>query len=155
MNYRYPLILTTVLVTTLACGLPGPKPAPTVIPLPVTPMPLLVPTSAPAQGTFSGTWWGPDPDDGSVMTLTLVASDSSLTGTYRDSFSGGIAPPGFEGTASGEVLSPTTAQMKLDARRHDGAAVSLQANLTLSSQGNALTVTFPASSPSTWMLGRK
>jgi hypothetical protein len=165
MNNRSVLAMGTALLTVLACGLPGPALAPTALPLPPTPefLPLPQPLpadtvapAAPAASSFAGTWTGADPDDGSVMTLTLVETGSSLQGTYKDSYSGTRPPPGFEGTVSGQVLSPTTGQLTLNLlRAPDGATLNLQANLALSGEGSTLTVVFSSAPPNPWILARQ
>jgi hypothetical protein len=164
MLNRYPLALFTVVLAVLACGLPSPAAPPTAFPEPATPAFLPLPvatspapaaTSAPAAAAFTGTWAGPDPDDGSTMRLVLAQIGSSLTGTYSDSYSGSISPPGFDGTVSGTVLSPTTAQLTLDVKRHDGASLNLQASLSLSASGDVLTVTITNANTSAWALRRQ
>jgi hypothetical protein len=88
---------------------------------------------------FTGVWEGIDPIDGSIITLTLAQTGSRLTGTYKDTFSPNVNPPGYEGTGSGVVLSDTTAQITFDLSRWDGKTVQLQLFLTLSNQNNTLT----------------
>ena len=163
MYYKYPLALVTVLFTVVACGLPGPAPEATAPPLPATPaflptqsVPSPAPptTSAPAAANFTGTWKAPDPDDGSAMILTLVQTGSTLEGRYSDSYSPNVAPPGYEGTVTGSVLSPTSAQMTMNLSRHDGVTLVLQANLTLSDQ-NTLTAGWTSGAASSWVLKRQ
>jgi len=108
----------------------------------------------PVAAPFTGTWQGPDPDDGSSMTITLAQTGNDLTGTFKDTFSGNKPPPGYEGTGSGKVLSPTTAQMTFHLSRHDGATVDLQLTFTLSDQNNTLTITSDlAANP--WVMKRQ
>ena len=163
MKYTLPLALLTVLFATLACGLPGAQTPPTAAPLPPTPnfMPTLAPapppaTQAPEAATpFTGTWNGPDPDDGSAMILTLVQTGNTLEGRYSDSYSPNVAPPGYDGTLTGSVLSPTTATMTLQLSRHDGQNLLLQADITLSDQ-NTIQVTITSQSGiGLWVLTRQ
>lgn len=100
----------------------------------------IAPSPTPEQAAFSGTWIGPDPDDGSVVTVTLAQQGDGLTGAFADSFSGGIPPPGYEGSGSGNVLSPTTAQITFNLTRSDGRTVTITFTLTLSNQNNTLTL---------------
>jgi hypothetical protein len=100
---------------------------------------------------FTGTWQGPDSDDGSDMTITLVQTGDALTGTFKDTYSGNIPPPGYEGTGSGTLLSPTTAQMTFHLSRHDGRTVDLTVNLTLSDNNNTLTI-LSDSSAAPWIM---
>ena len=163
MNHKYPLALLTVVFAVLACGLPGAAPAPTMAPLPATPAFLPTqfvpsapapPTPAPAAGDFTGKWTGPDPDDGSSMTFTLVQTGNSLAGSYADTYSGTITPPGFNGTVTGSVLSPTSAQVTLNLSRHDGVTLVLQANLALTDP-NTLTATVTSAGARMWTLKRQ
>ncbi len=89
---------------------------------------------------FTGVWEGTDPVDGSIITLFLTQTGSSLTGTYEDTFSSNVNPPGYEGNGSGVVLSDTTAQITFDLSRWDGKTVQLQLFLMLSNQNNTLTL---------------
>lgn len=162
-----PVLFVFVLVS-LACGglSAAPAAAPTVMSLPATPN--LAPTVAitpaitlpatgealPASTPFTGTWTGPDPDDGSSMTLTLVQTGSTLEGAYSDTYSATIAPPGYAGTVSGAVLSPTTAQVTMQLGRHDGSNLALQANHALSGP-NTLTETVTSAAASPWVLTRQ
>ena len=165
MKHRYLPAMIVLILAGLACGLPGPQAAPTTAPLPATPVFLPTPfdlssipsptTGAPAAAAFSGTWTGPDPDDGSTMTLTLVQSGGSLTGTYKDSYSGSIPPPGFEGSVSGTAASGSTGQITLSVQRHDGASLNLQANLALSASADELTVTVTSANAKPWVLRRQ
>ena len=103
------------------------------------------PESAPAVETpqsapFTGTWQGSDPPDGSTTTLVLVQTGSQLMGTYTDTFSPGVAPPGFEGSGSGTVLSATTAEITFNLSRWDGRTVQASFSLTLSNQDNTMTL---------------
>jgi len=164
MSYRYPIALLAVIFASLACGLPSPAAPPTAFPGPPTPdfqplplatSPAAAPTSAPAATPFTGTWSGPDPDDGSSMTLTLLQSGNSLTGTYNDSYSGSIQPPGFQGTVAGTVSSSTTGQLTLNVQRHDGVSLNLLADLSLSAAQDVLTVTVTSAEASPWTLRRQ
>ena len=103
-------------------------------------------TSA-AASLFTGTWHGPDPDDGSTTTLVLVQTGNSLTGTFSDTYSGSVAPSGYEGEGSGRILSPTTAQMTFALTRWDGKAAQVEYSLTLSDQNNTLTLGCAAGCP--------
>ena len=108
----------------------------------------------PPAATFAGTWYGPDPDDGSIMTIAIAQDGNTLTATFKDTYSGSHPPPGYEGTGSGTVLSPTTAQMTFHLTRYDGATADLTVNLTLSDQGSTLTITSDA--PATpWVMQRQ
>jgi hypothetical protein len=130
-----------------------PSLAPTVQPTPAPTLPAA--TEPPVAATpFTGTWKGPDPDDGSVIILTLVQTGSTLDGRFSDSYSGTIAPPGFEGPVSGTVLSDTTAQVTMKLSRHDGRNAVLQANLALSDQ-NTLTATATPAVGKPWVLKRQ
>ncbi|MFH1183704.1 MAG: hypothetical protein V1755_01525 [Chloroflexota bacterium] len=158
------LALLTALFAILACGLPGPAPEATAPPLPATPAflptqsvpsPAPAATSAPAAANLAGTWKGPDPDDGSSMTLTLVQSGNALSGTYTDSYSGNIAPPGYEGTVSGTVLSSTTGQIALDLRRHDGSTIVVRANLMASDQDTITATVTSQGGVGQWVLKRQ
>jgi len=97
--------------------------------------------ATPPTGQFTGTWQGLDPDDGSSMNITLEQTGDTLTGTFNDTYSGSIPPPGYEGTGSGTVLSPATAQMTFHLSRHDGNTLELRVTLTLSDQNSTLTIT--------------
>ncbi len=97
-------------------------------------------TETPAAAPFAGTWQGPDPGDGSITTLVLVQTANALTGTFKDTYSPNVPPPGFEGSGSGTALSATTAQMTFDLARWDGRTVQAQFSLTLSGQNNTLTL---------------
>jgi hypothetical protein len=150
-------------LVSLACNASGaPAAAPTTISLPPTPnfLPTLAQAPAPATQApvaatpFTGTWTGPDPDDGSAMILTLVQTGSTLEGRYSDSYSPNVAPPGYDGTVTGSVLSATSAQMTMNLSRHDGVSLVLQAGLTLSDQ-NTLEATVAAAGASTWVLTRQ
>ena len=108
----------------------------------------------PPAATFAGTWYGPDPDDGSIMTIAIAQDGNTLTATFKDTYSGSHPPPGYEGTGSGTALSPTTGQMTFHLTRYDGATADLTVNLTLSDQGSTLTITSDA--PATpWVMQRQ
>jgi hypothetical protein len=91
---------------------------------------------------FTGTWVGPDSVDGSITTLVLVQTANTLRGTFSDTYSPNVQPPGYEGSGSGTVLSDTTAQMTFNLARWDGKTAESQTLLTLSNQNNTLTLTF-------------
>jgi len=103
---------------------------------------LLTPTQAgtPSAGPFTGAWQGPDPLDGSTITLSLVQTGNTLSGTFSDTFSGNIPPPGFHGNGSGTVLSASTSQMTFNLTRWDGVALQIGFRVTLSNQNNTLTL---------------
>ncbi len=101
----------------------------------------------PLAGPFTGTWKGTDPDDGSLITVSLSQSGNSLTGTFKDTYSGNVQQPGYEGSGSGSVTSPASAQMTFDLSRSDGKTARIQFTLTLSDQNNTLTLTFIGDSP--------
>jgi hypothetical protein len=162
-------ILTPFLVfslTALACGLPGAVTAPTPMPLPPTPI-IVVPSPLPPADTapppieppppasFDGTWQGPDPDDGSSMKLTLAQSGNQLSGTYEDSYSPNVPPPGYAGTVTGTLLSPTTGQLTLQLKRHDGNNITIQANISLSDDNSTLTIDITSHKAGPWVLIRQ
>ncbi len=104
-----------------------------------TPEPSL-PTETTLTGTFSGTWQGPDPIDGSVTTLILQQTGDSLSGTFSDTYSPNVQPPGYEGNGSGAVLSDATASITFNLTRWDGKSAQAPFSLTLSNQNNTLTL---------------
>jgi predicted amidohydrolase YtcJ len=104
-------------------------------------------TPIPVASPFTGTWQGPDPLDGSTTTLSLVQTGNSLTGTFSDTFSPDVAPPGFKGSGSGTVLSATTAQITFNLTRWDGRAANADFRLTLSNHNNTLTLDCSAGCP--------
>jgi len=89
---------------------------------------------------FAGIWEGADPSDGSIITLSVAQTENGLTGTFRDTYSPNINPPGYEGNGSGTALSTTTAQMTFNLTRWDGKSAQAQYSLTLSNQNNTLTL---------------
>jgi len=103
-------------------------------------------TIAPAASPFGGIWQGTDLDDGSVITVTLSQSEQNLTGSFTDTFSGTVPPPGFEGGGSGTVTSASTAQMTFNLTRSDGRTLSVDFSLELSNGNNTLTM-YPAGIP--------
>ena len=105
--------------------------------------------STPPSGLnlFSGTWSGPDPDDGSKTTVILTQNGDQLSGTFSDTFSGNIPPPGFSGNGTGNVTSDTSAQMLFALTRHDGKTIDLEFTMTLSSDNNQLTLTYEGGLP--------
>ncbi|HKZ68665.1 MAG TPA: amidohydrolase family protein, partial [Anaerolineales bacterium] len=111
-------------------------------------------TSAPPAGTetplvasFTGTWEGTDPDDGSIITLSLMQTENGLTGTFKDTYSRNVKPPGYEGSGSGTVLSSTTPPMTFNLTRWDGRIAQAQYSLTLSNQNNTLTLSCDVGCP--------
>ncbi len=123
----------------------------TAIPPTETPVPTATKKPAP-QATFTpvmvepftGTWVGPDPADGSITTLTLVQAGNTLRGTFSDTYSPNVQPPGYQGSGSGMVLSDTTAQITFDLSRWDGKAATAVYDLTLSNQNNTMTLSCSA-----------
>jgi hypothetical protein len=89
---------------------------------------------------FTGTWVGFDPMDGSITTLVLVQSGNTVRGTFSDTYSPNVQPPGYEGSGSGTVLSDTTVQMTFSLVRWDGKSLTLEYGLTLSNQNNTMTL---------------
>jgi hypothetical protein len=143
---------------TLTAAVPSPTrtppPSPTATAEPTTAIP---PTETPTPTTtkkptpkatitpvmvepFTGTWVGPDPADGSITTLTLVQTGNTLRGTFSDTYSPSVQPPGYQGSGSGTVLSDTTAQMTFNLSRWDGKTLTLVYDLTLSNQNNTMTL---------------
>ena len=102
--------------------------------------PLAPAAKTPPAMPFTGFWEGVDPLDGSLIQLSLVQLENSLTGTFKDSYSPNINPPGYEGSGSGTVLSPSTAQITFDLTRWDSNTAQAQYSLTLSNQDNTLTL---------------
>lgn len=96
---------------------------------------------------FTGTWGGTDPYDGSIITVSLVQMVDVLTGTFKDSYSSNVKPPGYEGRGSGTILSTTTAQMIFYLTRWDDKSAQAQYSLTLSNQNNTLTLTCDVGCP--------
>lgn len=128
---------------------PSPTPEPTTATPPTeTPVPTATKKPAP-QATltpvtvepFTGTWVGPDPLDGSITTLTLVQAGDTLRGTFSDTYSPNVQPPGYQGSVSGTVLSDRTAQITCNLSRWDGKTVTGVYELTLSNQNNTMTLT--------------
>jgi len=97
--------------------------------------------------SFTGTWQGTDPFDGSIITLSLVQTENGLTGTFNDTYSPNVNPPGYEGSGSGTALSITTAQMTFNLTRWDGKSAQAQYSLTLSNQNNTLTLSCDVGCP--------
>lgn len=110
------------------------------------PMPSQV-SEGPESTSFTGAWEGADPPDGSILTLFLVQKENGLTGTYSDTYSPNVDPPGYEGTGSGTTLSSTTAQMTFSLTRWDGKSAQAQYSLTLSNQNQTLTLGCEAGCP--------
>jgi hypothetical protein len=78
--------------------------------------------------------------DGSITTLVLVQSGNTVRGTFSDTYSPNVQPPGYEGSGSGTVLSDTTVQMTFSLVRWDGKSLTLEYGLTLSNQNNTMTL---------------
>ena len=112
-----------------------PKPGVALTPL-ATPTLVVLPPGSP----FTGTWQGTDPTDGSTTTLSLVQAGTKLTGTFSDTFSLNIKPPGFQGKGSGIVLSASTAEITFILARWDGMTARAGFRLTLSNENNTLTM---------------
>lgn len=112
---------------------------PTTLPSPATESPLAAP--------FTGTWQGPDPVDGSITTLVLVQTENGLTGTFKDTFSSNVQPPGYEGSGSGTILSTTTARITFELTRWDGKSAQASFSLILSNQNNTLTLSCDVGCP--------
>ena len=113
-----------------------------------TATPVLSPaTATPLAAPFTGTWQGPDPLDGSTTTLVLVQTENRLTGTYDDTYSPNVQPPGYEGSGSGTVLSTTTAQITFSVARWDGRTAQAQFSLALTNQNNTLTLSCAVGCP--------
>jgi hypothetical protein len=149
------LTLTAAVPSPTHTPLPSPTPEPTTaIPPTETPLPTatVTATKKPAhQATFTpvvvvlpftGTWVGTDTVDGSITTLVLIQTGNTLRGTFSDTYSPNVQPPGYQGSGSGTVLSATTAQMTFNLSRWDGKTAESQTLLTLSNQNNTLTLTF-------------
>ena len=96
---------------------------------------------------FTGTWQGTDPFDGSIITLSLVQTENGLTGTFNDTYSPNVNPPGYEGSGSGTALSITTAQITFNLTRWDDKSAQAQYSLTLSNQNNTLTLSCDVGCP--------
>jgi hypothetical protein len=105
------------------------------------PSPLPSASSAGAAAPFTGTWIGTDPDDASTVTVTLTQQGEQLSGTFADTYSTNVPPPGFQGNGTGAVLSPTQARMTFDLSRWDGKSVSLSFTLNLTDDHNSLDMT--------------
>ena len=106
-------------------------------------------TEKPTAAPFTGIWEGTDPVDGSITTLVLVQTENSLTGTFKDTFSPNVQPPGYEGSGSGMINSTTTAQISFSLTRWDGNSAQAQYSLTLSNQNNTLTLSCDVGCPIT------
>jgi len=104
-------------------------------------------TETPLDAPFTGTWEGTDPVDGSIITISLVQTENGLTGTFNDTYSLNIQPPGYEGSGSGTVLSTTTAQITFNLTRWDGRTAQAQFSFTLSDQNNTLTLSCDVGCP--------
>jgi mannan endo-1,4-beta-mannosidase len=96
---------------------------------------------------FTGIWRGPDPIDGSEITMVLTQTRNSLTGMFVDTYSEGIPPPGYQGSGAGEAFSDTTAEMTFDLTRSDGSIVHPVMTITLSNGNNTLTFEIEGFSP--------
>lgn len=121
---------------------------------------LYIPTSTPdgaesappvnAETSFSGTWQGSDPDDGSTISLILTQAGNHVEGTFSDTFSkqsdGTLIRPGYWGQGSGNITSSTEAKMSFDLTRSDGASIHLDIRLILSVENTTMTLEVPQSS---------
>jgi hypothetical protein len=103
----------------------------------------------PAGSPFTGTWQGTDPSDGSLTTVTLVQKGNKLTGTFSDSFSGKVTPPGYHGSGSGPVLDASTADITFSLSRWDGKSAQITFRLGLSNDNHTLTLAGPGGAPPT------
>ena len=113
---------------------------------------LIIPTKEPITNlTFTGTWQGNDVVDDSTWLFTLTQTEIQIEGDFSDTFSklpdGSIVNPGFSGSGSGVLVSPTEAEMVFDLTRSDGANIQLEMRLILSIQNNTLTVEIPQNPP--------
>lgn len=70
----------------------------------------------------------------------MEQSETDLVGTYNDTYSIGVEPPGYEGRGAGTVLSIATAEMTFELVRWDGKAAQAQYALTLSEENSTLTL---------------
>jgi len=104
-------------------------------------------TESPVAFPFTGTWQGNDPFDSSVIALALVQTESGLKGTYTDTYSPNVEPPGYEGRGAGKVLSITTAEMTFQLARWDGKTAQAEYSRTLSNQNNTLTLSCAVGCP--------
>jgi hypothetical protein len=99
-----------------------------------------------SQEVFTGTWQGPDADDGSSITVSLTQTGNQLQGAYSDTYSkrpdGSLIQPGFSGPGTGSVLSTVEAQMTFDLTRSDGVNLKVAVGLKFSNQNNTLTVSY-------------
>jgi hypothetical protein len=105
------------------------------------------PSQSSAALSFAGTWTGADADDGSQITLTISQAGNKLTAQFADSYSGTLEPPGYVGEGSGRATAAAAAALDFHLERHDGSTVNVTATLTLSADGQALTLAFPGSMP--------
>jgi hypothetical protein len=112
--------------------------------LPETPTPV----SAPGL-SFTGTWQGDDPDDGSTISLILKQAGNTIEGTFSDTFSkqtdGTMIRPGWWGNGTGSLSSPSEARMSFDLARSSDS-LKLDVRLILSNQNDTLTLEIPQSS---------
>lgn len=103
-----------------------------------------------SETSFSGTWQGSDPDDGSTISLILTQAGDHVEGTFSDTFSkqndGTLVRPGYWGQGSGNMTSSTEVKMSFDLTRSDGASLNLDIRLILSVENTALTLEVPQSS---------
>jgi hypothetical protein len=70
-----------------------------------------------------------------------------LAGTYNDTYSLDVEPPGYKGSGAGRVLSETTAEMTFELVRWDGKTVQPQCALALSEGNSTLTLCCDVGSP--------
>jgi hypothetical protein len=97
--------------------------------------------------TFTGTWQGADPDDGSEIVLTLKQIGNDLAGMFNDVYSGNVQTAGYAGAGSGSLTSSSSAQATFDLSRPDGKTLVIQFVLALSDQDNTLTLTLEGGPP--------
>ena len=97
--------------------------------------------------SFAGNWEGRDSDDGSKVTLAIVQIDDSLTGIFRDWYTGAAMQPGFQGNGAGAARSATTGKMTFYLSHPNGLVVTMKASLTLSNKGTTLTFIFSGDNP--------
>ncbi|CAN2041802.1 hypothetical protein GMMP15_580040 [Candidatus Magnetomoraceae bacterium gMMP-15] len=99
----------------------------------------------PAGKTFTGTWQGTDPKDGSMITLSLKQKETELSGYFKDSFFSKpiikIRKPGFEGHGSGKVLSDGNANMTFTLSRSDGKKAEVNIVMKLFAHDDFLQIT--------------
>ena len=130
----------------------SPEPTSTPVPPTNTPIPITtitpIPISTPIPGQpFTGTWTGSDPIDNSEFTITLIQSESKLEGTFNDTFSPNVEPPGYNGQGTGSTNSNTTGQMTFQLSRWDGASLQSEFQLELTDDINTLILVIDTDPP--------